>query len=93
MKSAVVQYNSWHAGVASSDQARRVTDGRRAGRWELVELKGCRKMKARLQFHSTPDVDGKGLVLYWIQFYLSLLKKRTSDVWVAALFFLSWMTR
>ena len=62
-------------GLASSDQARRVTDGRREKRWEMVELKGCRKMKARLQSHPTPDVDGKGLVLSWIQFYVSLLKK------------------
>ena len=32
--------NSWHTGLASSGQARRVTDWRRDRRWEMVELKG-----------------------------------------------------
>ena len=36
-----------------------------------------------------PDIDGIGLVSCWITFYLPSLKKKSSDVWVVALFSLS----
>ena len=41
-------------GLASSEQARRVTDWRRKRRWEMVELKDCQQqeMEGKLQFHS-----------------------------------------
>jgi len=40
--------------LASSEQARRVTDWKREKRWEMVELKDCQQqeMEGKLQFHS-----------------------------------------
>jgi len=54
LKITVVQYNSCTQGLASSEQARRVTDWRRERRWEVAELKDCQqwKMEGELQFHS-----------------------------------------
>ena len=39
LKSMVVQYNSWHTGLALSEQVRSITDLRRGRRREMVELK------------------------------------------------------
>ena len=39
LKSIVVQYNRWQTGLTLSEQARRVTDGRRVGRRGMEELK------------------------------------------------------
>ena len=51
-------------------------------------------MEGKLQFdiRHEPAVDGIGSGSCWIQFYLLPRKKRSSDVWVAALFFPSQMT-
>ena len=38
-----------------------------------------------------PDVDGTGSSSLLDSILSTLLKKRSSDVWVVALFFLSWM--
>ena len=39
LKSAAVQYSGWLQGLASSEEARRVTDWRRERRSEMVEMK------------------------------------------------------
>eukprot|EP00069_Balaena_mysticetus_P020050 bmy_12483T0 len=59
LKSTVVQYNTWNTGagiqeLASSEQARRVTDWRR----EMVELKEVMKAK-KLRNFEKPGVSGK----------------------------------
>ena len=51
MKSTVVQDNSWYTGLASREQARRVSGWRRERKWEMAELKG-RRWEGKLQFHS-----------------------------------------
>ena len=33
------KYNSWHTGLAWSEQARTVADWKKERRWEMVELK------------------------------------------------------
>ena len=45
MKSTAVQYNSWHRGLAWSEQERRVTDRRREKRREMSELKDCQQQE------------------------------------------------
>jgi len=40
LKSTVVNAIAGTQGLASREQARRVTDGRKERRWEMVELKG-----------------------------------------------------
>ena len=72
LKSTVVQYNSWHTGLASSEQARRVTDWGRERRWEMVELKDHQQLETqhKLQFHSHLMLMAQALVPFFIQFYL-----------------------
>ena len=64
MKSIVVQGNSWHTGLASTEQARRVTDWRRERKWEMVELKDCQDRRWRVSCnftHSYPGLEIKTL--------------------------------
>ena len=66
MNSSTVQ------GLASSEQARRVTDWRRKWRWEMVELvdRQQQEMEGELQCHSGLASMAQVLVPCWIQFYL-----------------------
>ena len=52
MKSTVVEDNSWYTGLASREQARRVSDWRRERKREMVELKG-RRWRASCDFTHT----------------------------------------
>ena len=63
-------------GLASSEQARRVTDWRR---WEMVQLKDRQpqEMESKLKFHSSLTLMAQVLVPCWIQFYLAAWKKTT----------------
>ena len=73
-------------GLASSEQARRVTDWRRKRRWEMVEMRDCQQQETegKLQFLMT-DTDWTGSLLDSV--LSTLLKKWSSGVWGVALFF------
>ena len=62
-RSTVVEHNSWHLqGLASREQARRVTDGRREERQEMVDLQdpSATGDGGQAAVSLTPEVDGPG---------------------------------
>ena len=67
LKSTVVRYNSWHMGLARSEQAS-VPDWRRE-RGEMVAMKDHQTQEAEgeLQFHSRLTWVARGLVPCWNQ--------------------------
>ena len=65
-------------GLALSEQARRVPDGRREMKWEMVELKDRQKRRLGEAATSlTPDVDGPGSGSLLDSILSTLLKKMT----------------
>ena len=65
MKSTVVYYNSWYTGLASSEQARRLTDWRKERRGEMGELKDHQQQRwggAAISFMS--DADGTHVLIF-----------------------------
>ena len=91
LKSTVVQYNSWHTGAGIEwtgkksywlDEGAEVGGGRAEGPSAIGDW-------GQAAVSLTPDVDGTGSGSLLDSILSTLLKKRSSDVWVVALFFSS----
>ena len=90
VKSAVVQYNSWHTGAGIEWTGKKSYwleegDGRAEGRSAIGD-------GGQAAISLTPDFDGTDSGSLLASILSTLLKKQSSDVWLVALFFSSEMT-
>ena len=63
-------------GLASSEQARRVTDWRKERRWEMVDLKDDQQQETedKLQFHSCLMLMAQALIPCWNWMYICIFE-------------------